>query len=388
MKHLSFLLILFIWLAVFACTNDLSHQTETEQEQGIEQEQPVIKEPEIVPLEQVPLETRPPNEETPETEQNVIDPPITEPPETVRPEKPIIEPLEQVPLETEPPVIELPIVEPPIINPPEIKPPEEKPPIIEPPVIETPEEKPPIIELPIVEPPVIEPPEVIPPIIELPIVVPPVVVTPTNALMVINELKTEYALSANRAEYIEFKVTQSGNLNGISLNIMNKAKNPFVYNFPAINVSLGEYITLHLRTLENNCKDELENNLALSGGTDSCPTARDLWVAGSEKHLKKTDIIFLEDEGGNVMDAVVLNENPSTKWDKSVSHFAEIMEFLFYEEMWKAVNGGMPTSLDVVNTSKTSTYRSVCRYEGKEISHTANDWYVSDNGTTPGLPNN
>ena len=362
MKHLSFLLILFIWLAVFACTTDVSQQMETEQEQGIEQEKPEIKEPEIVPPEIVP-----PNEETPETGQPVTELPIIEPPETVRPEPPIIEPPVIEPPITEPPVIELPIVEPPIINPPEIKPPEEKPPIIEPPVV--------------------EPPEVIPPIIELPIVEPPVVVTPKNALLVINELRTEIMLSANRAEYIEFKVTQTGNLHGISLNIMKDAKNPFVYNFPNIDVAKGEYITLHLRTLETICKDELGNNLALSGGTDSCPTARDLWVDGSNKYLYKTDIVFLEDGGGNVMDAVVLNDNPSKTWGKDYSHFAEIMGFLFYEEMWKAVNGGMPTSLDVVNTSKTSTYKSICRYEGKEISHTASDWYVST-GTTPGLPNN
>ena len=355
MKHLSFLLILFIWLAVFACTNDLSQQKETEKEQGIEQEQPVIKEPEIVPLEQVPLETRPPNEETPETEQ-----PVIEPPETVRPEPPIIEP----------PVIELPIVEPPIINPPEIKQPEEKPPIIEPPVI--------------------EPPEVIPPIIELPIVEPPVVVSPTNALLVINELQTEYSSITKRYEFIEFKVKRTGNLNGIRLFIMADQKNPFIYDFPDINVSLGDYITLHLRTPEGDCKNELGDNLSLSGGTDSCNTARDLWVASSKKILCLTDIVYLEDEGGNVMDAVVLNENPSTKWDKNVAHFAEITEFLFYEGVWKAANGGMPTPLDVVNTSsiKTFTTKSICRYEGREISHTANDWYVSGTGTTPGLANN
>jgi len=373
MKHLSFFLILFIWLAVFACTNDLSQQKETEKEQGIEQEQPVIKEPEIVPLEQVPLETRPPNEETPETEQ-----PVIEPPETVRPEPPIIEP----------PVIELPIVEPPIINPPEIKQPEEKPPIIEPPVIEPPEVIPPIIELPIVEPPVIEPPEVIPPIIELPIVEPPVVVSPTNALLVINELQTEYSSITKRYEFIEFKVKRTGNLNGIRLFIMADQKNPFIYDFPDINVSLGDYITLHLRTPEGDCKNELGDNLSLSGGTDSCNTARDLWVASSKKILCLTDIVYLEDEGGNVMDAVVLSEKPSTKWDKSVAHFAQIMEFLFYEGMWKAANGNMPTPLDVVDTSKTSMYKSVCRYEGREISHTANDWYVTDNGTTPGQANN
>jgi hypothetical protein len=358
MKHLSFLFILFIWLAVFACTNEISHQTETEHEQGIEQEQTEIKEP----------ETRPPNEETPETEQTVIDPPITEPPETVRPEQPVTEPLEQVPQEVIPPIVELPIVEPPIIEPPEVIPP--------------------IIELPIVEPPIIEPPEIEEP--ETPEIIPPVVEPPTNALLVINELRTEYSSITRRYEFIEFKVKRSGSLHGIQLFIMSDPRNPFIYDFPAINVTLGEYITLHLRTPENNCVNELGDNLALSGGIDSCPTARDLWVSGSNKYLNRTDIVYLEDEGGNVMDAVVLSEKPSNIWGKDYSHFAEILELLFYEGMWKAANGGMPTPLDVVNTSSinSSTAKSVCRNEGRENSHTASDWYVTSGGTTPGLPNN
>jgi len=343
MKHLSIVMIFLLWFAVFACTNDLSQQHDTEQEnpQGTEQgqpeqpgltEQPEIKEPEI----------------SGEGESEPIMPEV---------EQPVIEPQEE-----KPPIVELPIIEPPVVEPLEQVLMEEKP----------------------------TSPEIRPPNEETPEVIPPVIVPPINALLVINELRTEYSRITQRYEFIEFKVKRAGNLNGIRLFIMADSNNPFIYDFPSINVALGEYITLHLQTPENNFKDELGDNLELSGGNDSCPTARDLWVVGSKELLCATDIVYLEDDGNNVMDAVVLSEKPSKTWGNDYSHFAKIEEFLFYEGAWKAANGSMPTPLDVVNTSsiKSSTAKSVCRYEGREISHTASDWYISGSGTTPGLPNN
>jgi len=236
-----------------------------------------------------------------------------------------------------------------------------------------------------VEPPETEPPEVEPPEVEPPEIEPSVI-----SLLEINELRTEYNGTAKRAEYVEFKAKQSGNLNGLSLHIMYEKNNPFVYDFPDIDVALGEYITLHLRTLEDGCIDELEDDLALSGGTDSCPTARDLWVSGSDKLLHSTDIAYLQDENGKILDAVVMNETPSDAWNKSQAHFAGIMENLFNAGMWKAADGQTPTPLDAVDTSSinTAATKSVSRYENQENTHTAEDWHITaQSGATPGMPN-
>jgi len=360
MKHLSIVMIFLLWFSVFACTNDLSQQHETEQEnpQGIEQgqpEQPEIKEPEISGEEE-----REPV--TPEVEQLVIEPqeeklPIVEPPVVVLPEE----------KSTSPEIV-----------PPEIRPPNEETPEIEQPEIESPEIEPLETESPEVIPLETEPPEVILPVVEF----------PKNDL-IINELKTESSSILKHAEFIEFKVMNACNLSGISVHIMNKEKNHFFYNFPNIDVSKGEYITLHLQTLENNCKDELGNNLALSGGIDSCPTARDLWVADNKDHLNSTDIVYLQDSDGKIIDAVVLNKQPSSKWDKSLAHFEQIMELLFNEDVWGSKDGEKPTPYDAVDTSLiTNINRSVCRYEWRENHFNATDWYISGIGNfTPGLPN-
>jgi len=322
---------------------------------------------------------KPAQETTPETSPGQIEPEENNPDNTDgqgqnEPEPPEVEKPEVEQLEVVPP----PINETPEVIPPEVKPPVD-PPTVEPPETEPPEVIPPIVEPPEVEPPETEPPEVIPPVVEI----------PRNDL-IINELRTEYSFASKRAEFIEFKVMNACNLSGISVHIMNKEKNHFVYNFPNIDVSKGEYITLHLQTLESNCKDELGNNLALSGGTDSCPTARDLWAAGNDEHLNPTDIVYLKDSDGKIIDAVVLNKQPSSKWEKSLAHFEQIMEFLFNEGVWGSKYGEKPTPYDAVDTSLiTNINRSVCRYEGRENHFNAADWYISGIGNfTPGLPNN
>jgi len=165
------------------------------------------------------------------------------------------------------------------------------------------------------------------------------------------------------------------------------ANKPFVYYFPEINVKEGEYITLHLRTLEETCIDELGDNLNLSGGKDSCSTARDLWVTGSEKYLHKTDIVYLQNASGGIIDAIVMNENPSMTWEKSRAHFANIVKYLCSVGAWECEDDN-PTAFDAVNTSSIgqSMYKSVSRYEWRANNFNTTDWYIVDAGT-PGQPN-
>jgi hypothetical protein len=206
--------------------------------------------------------------------------------------------------------------------------------------------------------------------------------------MEINELRTEYSGSVFRSEFIEFKVKSAGDLDGLKLFIMWNVKTPYIFDFPAVDVKLGEYIVFHLRTLENNCVDELGEDLSESAGTDSCPTARDLWFSGSAKWLHKTDIVYLQDANGSILDAVILNENPGETW--SLGHFAEIAEDLYNRGAWKSADGQLPGPFDAVDTSpiKSSKTKSISRYEGKENTHTANDWHITGNGeVTPGQPN-
>jgi len=204
----------------------------------------------------------------------------------------------------------------------------------------------------------------------------------------INELRTEF--SGSRVEFIELKVKSAGELNGLQLYIMWNVKQPYIFDLPSVNVKAGEYVVYHLRTVDSGCVDELGEDLSESKGTDSSPSARDLWFSGSKEWLHKTDVVYLQDANGNILDAVVLNEKPGETWEKTLAHFAGIMEDLFNKGMWKSADGELPGPLDAVDTStvKTSATKSISRYEGKENTHTSKDWYITDQwGATPGQPN-
>ena len=204
----------------------------------------------------------------------------------------------------------------------------------------------------------------------------------------INELYTE-SEAKKRAEFIEFKVKSAGNMEGLRLYIMWEAKKPYIFYLPAVDVKLGEYVIFHLRTLEDTCVNELGENLSESTGIESCPTARDLWVPGSTKWLHKTDIVYLQDASDNILDAIIMNEAPGETWNNSRAHFAKITEDLFNKGAWKSANGQPPGPFDAVDTStiKSSKTKSVSRYERKENTHTAKDWYITAGGTSPGQPN-
>jgi len=211
-------------------------------------------------------------------------------------------------------------------------------------------------------------------------------------LMRINELRTEYSKSASRAEFIELKISTAGNLSALRVIAASNYKNPIIYEFPPIEVKEGEYVVLHTRTLNDTCLDECGDNLRESGGTDSSPDARDLWIQGSAELLRKTDIVYILDQDDNVLDAVLLALDPSPVWklESRQDCYPAHAEFLFNRNAWKSASGTIPSPADAVNTAeiKTSATRSVSRYETLENTRSAADWYVTpQNGATPGGPN-
>jgi hypothetical protein len=179
-----------------------------------------------------------------------------------------------------------------------------------------------------------------------------------------------------------------GNLGALRVFVAGNDKDPLLYEFEPVEVKEGEYVVLHLRTLEGAlCKDEYGENLNESGGTDSCPTARDFWIPGSAKLLHKTDAVYVLDQDDWVLDAVMLAESPALLWDKT--YFSDAAEFLFSQGAWKSATGTVCGPVDAVNSSGITSTKSISRDETAENTHTAADWYVTaTSGTTPGLPNN
>jgi hypothetical protein len=204
----------------------------------------------------------------------------------------------------------------------------------------------------------------------------------------INELFTDYDSKKLKAEYIEFKILSDGNLGALRVFAASNNKNPLIYQFEPVEVNEGDYIVLHLRKLQEElCKDEYGDRLDESDGVFSCPTARDFWIPGSTKLLRRTDAVYVLDQDDNALDAVMIAENSNSWLNKN--YFPETAEFLFNKGVWKSSLGTVCGVADAVNISEITNTKSVSRDDSTENTNTAADWYVTaTKGTTPGLPNN
>jgi hypothetical protein len=201
----------------------------------------------------------------------------------------------------------------------------------------------------------------------------------------INELRTEN--SKPKSEYIEFKMLSAGNLAALRVYAAwNPKTPPLLYEFPPVEVAEGEYVTLHLRTQEENCTDELGSNLDESGGADSSPTARDFWIPGSARLLHNDDAVYVLDQDDQVLDAVMLAENIDTKWKRP--SIADAAGFLFSQGAWKSADGKIGDPAAAVSTVNATSTQTVCRDESAPDTDTAADWYITaSKSATPGKPN-
>jgi hypothetical protein len=207
--------------------------------------------------------------------------------------------------------------------------------------------------------------------------------------LVFNELRTEY--SKPRVEFVEFISQGAGNLGGMRLFIAGQSLTAPVYEFAPVEVKKGEYIVLHLRTVEEDCQDETGTNLAFSAGTDAQNDARDFWLPGAKKLLHKTDALWLMDQDDKIIDALLLSESADGKW--SNDKVAEAANLFGREKAWLPSRGEAvdwsPGPSDAVIAAGTTNTRTICRDDTLPIKPSAGNWYITANSSaTPGKPNN
>lgn len=194
--------------------------------------------------------------------------------------------------------------------------------------------------------------------------------------LVINEVRTEY--SKPKLEFIELYVLEDGNLGGMVLEIYyNTRLNS--YTFPAVAVHQGDYIVLHMRTVEET-EDELEG-ISDCTASDACASARDLWFPSEVKAVGKTGVILLrERENGALCDALLYAESSKSYWPQDAMKAAAQSAFL--SGLW--TDGSEPG--DAVCSDKCTTTRTLSRQSYTEKGPAA--WIVvATSCATPGAVN-
>lgn len=230
-----------------------------------------------------------------------------------------------------------------------------------------------------------------------------------QAVLIFNEIRTSYDKKKTAVEFVEFFVLKSGNTFGLeyvsaALGELKK------YAFPAIEVKQGDYITLHGRIIEgmeSDAVEELGDNLALSKAFESCDTARDLWMGGTDKIASNSDVLVIRDsDSKGIKDAVLLSPSEKASWSKKLMR--EFAERACSLGIWPS--GSAPENAVCTDSMSTSIYRSISRTNTKVLAESYSDendvpeyietspcdWIVTDkvtakkvtiSGATPGYEN-
>ena len=138
--------------------------------------------------------------------------------------------------------------------------------------------------------------------------------------------------SVHRSEYVELYVLKGGNLCGIEICSASDGSEK-KYTMPSIDVETGEYITVHMRTVNAEGIDgegmisETADDFTLSTHEDSCDSARDLWSDNTKSCFADSDIVYVQNVyDGTILDALVFAKSSVGEWKESFSGIVAAVE--------------------------------------------------------------
>lgn len=208
---------------------------------------------------------------------------------------------------------------------------------------------------------------------------------PSPALLSISEIQPQKnsSIKTPHRDYVEFLVLEPGNIGGLELSWASSIR-LMCYRFPAAEVLAGDYVVLHLAPegLASEI-DETGTDLAVSGGIDATPTARDLWSGAGGLPDESGALSLRTRPGGSSQDALFYAAD-----DKSGTvpegKLADLLSAVGGEGAW--VFAGKAAWEDAFIWHPSSA-RSIYRIAGPDT-QSAGDWLVSEaSGQTPGAPN-
>ena len=201
----------------------------------------------------------------------------------------------------------------------------------------------------------------------------------------VSQNKAEKTSGIYRNEFVELLVLKSGNLAGLELcsGYDGEAKK---YSFPAIEVTAGEIILVHMRNRGNGCISEEGEDLTLATASYTSPEIRDLWTDIETTTLgNKTDIIIIRNHSDNrLLDALMFRESSVEAWTKTMADYSQLLD-----ESQIYLSGDIENAFiaDALTTTKTLHRTDASSYRQQildgiildyPISSSAEVWCVSD----------
>ena len=196
--------------------------------------------------------------------------------------------------------------------------------------------------------------------------VPQLIITELQTESVSGQNKDEKLAGTYRNEFVELLILKSGNLAGLELcsGYDGETKK---YEFPAIEVSAGEIIVVHLRNRGNGCISEEGDDLTLATSSYTSPDIRDLWTDSENTALgNKTDIIMVRNRANKkLLDAVMFRASNIQAWTKTMIDYSQLLD-----EAGIYSSGDIENAFitDTLTGTKTLTRTDAAEYREKALS--------------------
>ncbi|MCF0242639.1 MAG: hypothetical protein HUK25_08380 [Treponema sp.] len=196
-------------------------------------------------------------------------------------------------------------------------------------------------------------------------------------------------------EFVELYALSDGNLAGLKISSTNDGENN-AFIFPAIEISKGDFITVHYRKPQDSsgCISELSGDKTLSTGSGSSDIAWDIWVENSDSRLGASqDVIVLENPNtGKILQSVIYSIDKKNEWMKE--KFQEKAQFCSDTGAWSP-DGSFENAV-IFKTScvlaRTNLSEIIENYEHgyyeNIIPSNAKEWIrITESSVSPGRPN-
>lgn len=200
--------------------------------------------------------------------------------------------------------------------------------------------------------------------------------------IVMNEIRL--AGSGNKLDVVEFFVTQSGNLAGVTFYKGIPTSYDFFYVFPNVEVKKGDYIVLHIQPEGIASEVDELGAITQSGGKEASATARDFWLKKRDGLSSTNGLICLTRSPGSELLDLFIYSNRTSASDTNYKGFGSATNLLranwaFEQEAWYFA-GDEPTPQECFDPTGTTATRTICRTPLSYDSNKKEDWYIVDSG--------
>ncbi|MBP5157117.1 MAG: hypothetical protein ILP18_04505 [Treponema sp.] len=186
--------------------------------------------------------------------------------------------------------------------------------------------------------------------------------------LVLCEVRNAYSSKANKYEFVRLYCSKAGNLSGLELLSAGDGEaKSFV--FPAVEVSEGEYVCVHLRKMKDEdgawkqqgMTDEDCGDIRASTAVDSSDGTWDFWQDNQKSRLSPSDIVMLRNRtDGRVVDAFLFRDpkKEAADWDGKYASFLKAVE---QSGRWLDGEGNVSTEFESAFVAEGITSSAVTR---------------------------